>query len=75
MLRIWEETRTTFIVVTHSIQEAMFLGTHCAVLTTGPARMAEHFTIDLPAPRRLHTKTSAEFGEYLRPIYSLLGVE
>ena len=75
MLRIWEETGKTFVVVTHSIQEAVFLGTHCAVLTAGPARMADFFPIDLPAPRRLHLKTSPEFGDYVRRVYDLLGVE
>ncbi|MDB5732236.1 MAG: ATP-binding protein [Variovorax sp.] len=75
MLRIWEETRKTFVVVTHSIQEAVFLGTHCAVLTAGPARMADFFPIELPEPRRLHIKTSAGFGDYVRRIYDLLGVE
>jgi NitT/TauT family transport system ATP-binding protein len=75
MLRIWERSRTTFVVVTHSIQEAVFLGSHCAVLTAGPARMADFFPIELPAPRTLHIKTSAEFGLYVRRIYDLLGVE
>ena len=75
MLRIWEETGKTFIVVTHSIQEAVFLGSHCAVLTAGPARMADFFPIELPTPRRLHVKTSPAFGGYLRRIYDLLGVE
>ena len=75
MLRIWEQSRKTFIVVTHSIQEAVFLGSHCAVLTAGPARMADFFRIDLPEPRKLHVKTSPEFGEYVRRIYDLLGVE
>jgi len=75
MLRIWERSRTTFVVVTHSIQEAVFLGSHCAVLTAGPARMADFFPIELPTPRTLHIKTSAEFGLYVRRIYDLLGVE
>lgn len=75
MLRIWERSRKTFIVVTHSIQEAVFLGSHCAVLTAGPARMADFFRIDLPEPRKLHVKTSPEFGEYVRRIYDLLGVD
>ncbi|RYZ05921.1 MAG: ABC transporter ATP-binding protein [Comamonadaceae bacterium] len=75
MLRIWEETRKTFVVVTHSIQEAVFLGSHCAVLTAGPARMADFFAIELPEPRRLHLKTSPEFGAYVRRVYDLLGVD
>ena len=45
MLKIWRESGKTIIFVTHSIQEAVFLGTHCAVLTAGPARMAEYFPI------------------------------
>jgi NitT/TauT family transport system ATP-binding protein len=75
MLRIWAESRTTFVVVTHSIQEAVFLGSRCAVLTAGPARMADCFQIRLEEPRKLHVKTSPEFGEYVRRIYELLGVE
>ncbi|WP_225780914.1 ABC transporter ATP-binding protein [Xenophilus sp. Marseille-Q4582] len=75
MLRIWEETGKTFIVVTHSIQEAVFLGTHCAVLTAGPARMADFFPIELPAPRKLHLKTSPAFGQHVSRVYDLLGVE
>jgi NitT/TauT family transport system ATP-binding protein len=75
MLRIWEHSRKTFVVVTHSIQEAVFLGSRCAVLTAGPARMADCFPIELPAPRRLHVKTTPLFGEYVTRIYDLLGVE
>jgi NitT/TauT family transport system ATP-binding protein len=75
MLRIWEQSRKTFVVVTHSIQEAVFLGSHCAVLTAGPARMADFFPIDLPEPRKLHLKTTPAFGAYVTRIYDLLGVE
>jgi NitT/TauT family transport system ATP-binding protein len=75
MLRIWTQSRKTFIVVTHSIQEAVFLGSHCAVLTAGPARMADFFPIELPEPRKLHVKTSPEFSSYVRRIYDLLGVD
>ncbi|MFA5663453.1 ABC transporter ATP-binding protein [Castellaniella sp.] len=74
MLRIWEQSHKTFVVVTHSIQEAVFLGTHCAVLTAGPARMADFFPIALPAPRTLHVKATAEFTAYVSRIYDLLGV-
>jgi NitT/TauT family transport system ATP-binding protein len=75
LLHIWSESRKTIVFVTHSIQEAVFLGTQCAVLTGGPARMADHFAIDLPYPRRLDMKTTERFGEYTRRIYQLLGME
>ena len=74
MLRIWRESGKTIIFVTHSIQEAVFLASHCAVLTAGPARMAEYFPIDLPFPRALPIKTTEEFGAYARRIYASLGL-
>lgn len=74
LLRIWEESRKTIIFVTHSIQEAVFLGSHCAVLTAGPARMADYFPIDLPYPRTLDMKVTEPFGVYTKRIYKLLGM-
>ena len=74
MLRIWRESGKTIIFVTHSIQEAVFLASHCAVLTAGPARMAEYFPIELPFPRALPIKTTDEFGAYARRIYASLGL-
>ena len=70
---IWRQSGKTIVFVTHSIQEAVFLGTRCAVLTAGPARMAQYFPIDLPLPRRIDIKTDAEFGAYARRIYESLG--
>ena len=75
LLRIWSESRKTIMFVTHSIQEAVFLGSQCPVLTAGPARMADHFAIELPFPRHLDLKTTEKFGEYTRRIYHLLGME
>ena len=75
LLRIWSASKKTIVFVTHSIQEAVFLGSRCAVLTAGPARMAEVLNIDLPYPRTLDIKTHAEFGDYTRRIYRLLDME
>jgi NitT/TauT family transport system ATP-binding protein len=74
MLRIWRESATTIVFVTHSIQEAVFLASHCAVLTAGPARMAGYFPIALPFPRALPIKTTDAFGAYARRIYQSLGL-
>ena len=75
LLRIWSQSRKTIIFVTHGIQEAVFLGSRCAVLTAGPARMADYFPIALPYPRTLDMKTHEAFGDYTRRIYRLLGME
>ncbi len=74
MLRIWAQSRKTFVFVTHSIQEAVFLGSRCAVLTSGPARMADFFAIDLPLPRTLELKTHEQFGKLTNRIYRQLGM-
>lgn len=75
LLRIWKESRKTILFVTHGIQEAVFLGSQVAVMTSGPARMAAHFDIELPEPRTLDLKTSSKFGEYTKQIYHLLGMD
>jgi NitT/TauT family transport system ATP-binding protein len=75
LLRIWREARKTIIFVTHGITEAVFLGTRVIVLTSGPARMADNFVVDLPHPRTLDLKTHERFGDYTRRIYRHLGME
>ena len=75
LLRIWEESKKTIVFVTHSIQEAVFLGSRSAVLTAGPARMAEVFKIDLAYPRTLAMKSSKKFGEYTSRIYNHLDMK
>ncbi len=75
LLRIWRESQKTIVFVTHGIQEAVFLGTHVAVMTAGPARMADYFDVDLPEDRDLDIKTHENFGEYTRRIYKLLDMD
>jgi NitT/TauT family transport system ATP-binding protein len=75
LLRIWQKAKKTIVFVTHGITEAVFLGTRVIVLTSGPARMADNFLVELPHPRTLDMKTQEKFGEYTRRIYRLLGME
>ena len=75
LLRIWEEAKKTIIFVTHGITEAVFLGSRVVVLTSGPARMADNFMVDIPHPRTLDVRNTEKFGEYTRRIYRLLGIE
>jgi NitT/TauT family transport system ATP-binding protein len=73
LLRIWEETKKTIVFVTHSIDEAVYLGDRVAVFTTNPGAVREVVKIDLPRPRRnSEIRTSAEFGWIRHKIWELL---
>jgi len=61
---IWLETRKTMLFITHSIWEAIFLSDHVVVMTPRPGRIAAVIRIDLPRPRRLAVRETAEFGRY-----------
>ena len=61
LLRIWEETGTTIVFVTHSIPEAAFLGQHVLVLASNPGRVREFYPVELPHPRKLAMRDTMEF--------------
>lgn len=68
---IWLQTKKTLLFVTHSIQEAVFLSDRVIVMSRNPARVIEDLTIDLPRPRTLATRGSAQFGEYVIELQAL----
>jgi NitT/TauT family transport system ATP-binding protein len=49
LLRIWAKARITVLFVTHSVEEACFLGDRVAVLTPGPGRVKE--IVEVPVAR------------------------
>ena len=61
LLRIWNETGTTILFVTHSVPEAAFLGQHVLVLASNPGRVREFYSVDLPHPRKLAIRDTMEF--------------
>jgi len=61
LLRIWKETGTTIIFVTHSIPESAFLGQKVLMLEANPGRVREYFDVDLAYPRKLPDRDTAEF--------------
>ncbi len=50
---LWLKTEKTVLFVTHSVNEAVFLGTSCIVMTARPGQIKKIVDIDIPAPRQL----------------------
>jgi NitT/TauT family transport system ATP-binding protein len=75
LLRVWRETRKTAIFVTHQIDEAVYLSDRVLVLTVRPGRLKEEVVIDLPRPRELSLKRTAEFVKYTDHIWRLIEEE
>ncbi|MGQ9502737.1 MAG: ABC transporter ATP-binding protein [Anaerolineae bacterium] len=51
LLRVWEASRKTAVMVTHDIREAVFLADRVVVLTQRPGRVTLEVAITLPRPR------------------------
>ncbi|MFE3838185.1 taurine ABC transporter ATP-binding protein [Pseudogemmobacter sonorensis] len=66
ILKIWQETEKSVFLITHSVEEALFMGTKLIVMSPRPGRITHRF--DLPFSRRFlagetgrEVKASPEF--------------
>ncbi|MDR3129694.1 MAG: ABC transporter ATP-binding protein [Tannerellaceae bacterium] len=48
--RVWEKTGTTIVLVTHDVDEAIYLSNRIAIFTARPGRISVVFDVDLPSP-------------------------
>jgi NitT/TauT family transport system ATP-binding protein len=72
LLRIWSDTGSTVIFVTHSISEAVFLSTRVAVMSPRPGRITALVDIDLPQPRTAETREQPRFFELVTKVREAL---
>ncbi|MFC4531851.1 ABC transporter ATP-binding protein [Sphaerisporangium dianthi] len=59
--QVWQEEPTTVIMVTHDVEEAVFLAQRVLVLSCDPGRIARDLAVDLPVERTLPVKRSPAF--------------
>ena len=70
ILDVWQRHRVTMVLVTHSIEEAVFLGRTVVVLTDRPARVAA--VVDNPGAGRADYRQSETFFHQCRQLRALI---
>ncbi|HWP95411.1 MAG TPA: ABC transporter ATP-binding protein [Syntrophomonadaceae bacterium] len=70
ILRIWEEQATTIILVTHDIEEAVYLGDRIIVLSDRPTTIKEIVEIGLPRPRKRADSAFAALRQQIHQEFS-----
>jgi len=68
LLRIWEQTDTTILFVTHSIAESVFMSNRVVVMSARPGRIKDIIPIDLPYPRTFETREEPAYFEYVTAV-------
>jgi NitT/TauT family transport system ATP-binding protein len=72
LLRIWEQSRTTMVFVTHAIDEAVLMGDRVLVLKGHPSGVHEIVDVDLPRPRSRETLLLPRFAELREHVWTTL---
>lgn len=75
LLQLWQQTHTTILMITHDVEEAIFLSQRIYVMTANPGKIKQEIPITLSGKRDLEMKLSPDFLEIKKTvIHSLRGV-
>ncbi|MBM3933364.1 MAG: ABC transporter ATP-binding protein [SAR202 cluster bacterium] len=72
LLGLWEQLRKTVVLVTHDVDEAIFLSDRIYVMTPRPGRMKLVERVPLPRPRTRAMVTEAEFVRLKKKLMAAL---
>lgn len=64
LLRIWEQTKKTIVLVTHSVEEAAYLADRVVVMSPRPGRIRAIHDVPLPRERDQSTRELPEFSHF-----------
>ena len=71
ILKLWDEEKNMTIMVTHDVDEAVYMSTRVIVMEPRPGRIKEIVPIELDYPRN---RTSKEFTDYRNELLNILDI-
>ena len=72
LLDLWEKTKTTVLMITHDIEEAVFLSQQIYVMSSQPGQIQCQVPVTLPLKRNLELKLTPLFIEIKRQVLHAL---
>ena len=73
LLKLWSAERKTVVLVTHSMEEAIYLSDRVVVLSPRPGRVHRLLEVPLPRPREaLDVRASGEFARLVDELWQIL---
>jgi NitT/TauT family transport system ATP-binding protein len=69
LVRLWRREQFAAFFITHSVEEAVYLGTSVAVMSPHPGRILRNIAVDLPYPR---DRDSSAFRQICRLVHAAL---
>jgi NitT/TauT family transport system ATP-binding protein len=73
LLRVWRARKVTAVMVTHDLQEAIFVADRVLVMSPRPGRICTEVAVNLPRPRTLEVMYTEFFGALSREVRRALG--
>jgi NitT/TauT family transport system ATP-binding protein len=72
LLRVWQETASTILFVTHDVEEAIYLADRIFIMSAHPGTIVEDVQVPFDRPRDLDLKQRNEFHELQNYVLSRL---
>jgi NitT/TauT family transport system ATP-binding protein len=72
LARVTAEENKSVVFVTHSLEEAVFLGDTVYVLSARPGRISERIDVDIQRPRRSWPRGNSEFTPFIDRAFAAL---
>jgi NitT/TauT family transport system ATP-binding protein len=72
LLELWSKTHITVLMITHDVEEAIYLSQRIYVMSCRPGQIKSEIAIDLPEHRELDLKLAPEFVAIKRQVLQLM---